>query len=417
MAPDIKKSNELTSLVELFAPDHVVNPYPAYARLRKKAPVWQPSEQLFVLTRHKDAASLLRDARFGHADSEQLSVIRSLQREAHGPRTDITEMPIRSFLGLNPPDHTRLRGLVAKAFTQSRVDSLAPRIEEVTGELLDAIVYNEPINLMEALAGPLPVIVISELLGIPVEDRESVVGWSHAMARGLDPAFLLTTGVRERQLQAREEFSEYLHQLIAERRRAPGEDLISALVGVYDRGEVLSEDELVATCILLLVAGHETTTNLIGNGVLALLNHPDQLNRLAQEPDLIDRAVEELLRYDSPVQLTARLALQDGDVSGLPIPQGSLVLVLVGAANRDPEAHPDPDRLDIGREPSRHLAFGQGIHFCLGAPLARLEAKIAFRALTQKVDDLHLAGEPTWKENTVLRGMLSLPVIFRSRVR
>jgi cytochrome P450 len=213
-------------------------------------------------------------------------------------------------------------------------------------------------------------------------------------------------------VRARGEFVTYFRGLIAERRETPGDDLLSALVHVYEQGDVLTEREVLATCVLLLIAGHETTVNLIGNGVLALLREPEQFARLRADPDLADRAVEELLRYDSPVQLTARVALQDADINGMPVPRGTFVLALIGSANRDPDAHPDPDRLDIGREPSRHLAFGQGIHFCLGAPLARLEGRIALRALVRRAPALRLTGEPSWKDNVVLRGMSDLPVAF-----
>ncbi|MGH9128848.1 MAG: cytochrome P450 [Acidimicrobiales bacterium] len=401
----------IVTLLEVFDPRNVSDPYPAYRRWRELRPVWQGDERLFVFSRHRDCAAVLRDSRFGHAEDDLLEPLGNLEQGGLDMSVDLDSMEARSFLFLNPPDHTRLRRLVSSAFTPKRVEALAPRIEQITSELLDAAqAAQSPIDLIDALASPLPVIVIGELLGIPLEDRPRLVEWSHAMARGLDPAFLLPPGVREEQTAARLEFSAYLSDLVAERRRKPGEDLLSALVGVRDSGDVLSEDELVATSILILIAGHETTTNLIGNGVLALLREPDQLARLREAPDLVGRAVEELLRYDSVVQLTARTALHDVEVAGATVPRGAFVLLLVGAANRDPEAHPDPDRLDIGREPTRHLAFGQGIHFCMGAPLARLEAQVALRAVTQRFGGLHLEGEPTWKETAVLRGLRTLPV-------
>jgi cytochrome P450 len=263
------------------------------------------------------------------------------------------------------------------------------------------------------VATPLPVAVISELLGIPAADRDQMLTWSHAVARALDPAFLLPPGADERSARARAEFVAYLRELVAYRRREPGEDLLSALVRVRDEGDALTENELLATCVLLLIAGHETTVNLIGNGTLALLRAPDQLARLRAEPDLVDRAVEEMLRYDSPIQLTARVALRDAEILKFTVPRGTRVLLLIGAANRDPAAFEDPERFDIGRAPTRHLAFGQGLHFCLGAPLARLEAQIAFRALARRAPRLGLAGEPDWKDTLLLRGPSRLPVFLR----
>ncbi|GDY31010.1 cytochrome P450 [Gandjariella thermophila] len=400
------------TLTDLFAPELRADPYPGYRRWRETVPILRPAEGLLVLTRHADCAAMLRDNRFGHGGPEQLPVPSPEYQVRDDALVDENGVPVRSFLRLDPPDHTRLRRLVAKAFTPRMVARLAPRIERITGELLDAALAAGTGDLISALAAPLPVIVISELLGVPLRDRERFTAWSHAMARGLDPDFLIPPQVRARQVEARAEFVGYFRALIAERRRDPGDDLLSALVGVCEQGDVLTESELLATCVLLLIAGHETTVNLIGNGVLALLRHPEQFTRLRAEPELAGRAVEELLRFDSPVQLTARVALQDADINGTPVPRGSFVLALIGSANRDPDAHPDPDRLDIGREPSRHLAFGQGIHFCLGAPLARLEGQIALRALARRAPALRLAGEPSWKDNIVLRGMARLPVAF-----
>jgi len=282
-------------------------------------------------------------------------------------------------------------------------------ISQTTAELIDAARGAGTVNLMDAIARPLPVAVISELFDVPVEDRDLIVAWSHDMARGLDPDFLIPEGVRERQFNARAEFRAYMLRLADKRRDNPGEDLLSGLVQVHDGGDVLSEAELLTTCILLLIAGHETTVNLIGNGTLALLRHPAQLARLRAEPELADRAVEEFLRYDPPVQFTARIALQDTKVGEVDAPTGSNAILLFGAANRDPEVCEEPDTLDIGREPSRHLAFGHGPHFCLGAPLARLEGRIIFQALA-RLDVLEAAGEPTYNDNIILRGMRELPV-------
>ncbi|WP_273940120.1 cytochrome P450 [Kutzneria chonburiensis] len=314
---------------------------------------------------------------------------------------------------MNPPDHTRLRGLVSKAFTRKVVERLTPMIEQTTAELVSAALaegnLGNTVNLMDAIARPLPVAVICELLDVPVEDRDLVVAWSHDMARGLDPDFLIPEGVRDRQFKAREAFRQYMQQLADKRRADPGEDLLSGLVQVQEAGDVLTEAELLTTCILLLIAGHETTVNLIGNGTLALLRNPGELARLRAEPALAERAVEEFLRYDPPVQFTARIALQDAKVGSFDAPAGSAAILLFGAANRDPEVCENPDTLDIGREPARHLAFGHGPHFCLGAPLARLEGRIVFEALA-RLDGLELAGEPTYNDNIILRGLKELPV-------
>jgi cytochrome P450 len=363
-----------------------------------------------VLSRHEDCAAVLRDPRFGRSAAGRLGA--GSPGPAGEPAAD--EPVVRSFLALNPPDHTRLRRLVSRAFTPARVRDLGPRIEAIATELIDAARASAgPVDLIAALASPLPVTVISELLGVPAADYDRLVAWSDALARGLDPGFLISAEDRERQQRARAEFGAYLSELIGQRRRSPGDDLVSALVGVVDDGDVLSEEELIATCILLLVAGHETTTSLMGSAVLGLLRHPGQLARLRAEPGLMTGAVEEFLRYDPPVQLTARVALTDASIGARPVPAGSIALMLIGAANRDPALCADPDDLDITRPPTHHVSFGQGIHFCLGAPLARLETQIVLRLLLQRPDDLGLAGEPTWKENTILRGLRGLPVAFR----
>jgi len=402
----------VAGLMTLFDPHRVADPYPTYAWLRENRPVWRPVERVYVLSRHEDCAAVLRDPRFGRREGGRLG-LRRLGQDAGMP----AEPPaVRSFLMLNPPDHTRLRRLVSRAFTPARVRDLGPRIEAIAAELIKtASASTGPVDLIEALASPLPVTVISELLGVPSADYDRLVAWSDALARGLDPAFLIPAEDRERQQAARAEFGAYLADLIAERRRSPGDDLVSALASVTDGGDVLSEEELIATCILLLVAGHETTTSLIGSAVLGLIQHPDQLARLRAEPELMAGAVEEFLRYDPPVQLTARVALTEAGIGALPAPAGAAALMLVGAANRDPSLCADPERLDITRPPTHHVSFGQGIHFCLGAPLARLETQIVLRLLLERPDELRLAGQPAWKENTVLRGLRYLPVAVHGR--
>jgi cytochrome P450 len=403
-------ANGAAGLTTLFDPHRVADPYPTYAWLRAARPVWQPVERVFVLSRHQDCAAVLRDPRFGRSE-EGLRA----RRAGSSGEVSADQPAVRSFLALNPPDHTRLRRLVSRAFTPARVRDLGPRIEAIAAELIDTAASGGSVDLIAALASPLPVTVISELLGVPAADYDRLVAWSDALARGLDPGFLISAEDRERQQLARAEFGAYLSDLIAERRRSPGDDLVSALAGVVDDGDVLSEEELIATGILLLVAGHETTTSLMGSAVLGLLQRPDQLARLRAEPELTTGAVEEFLRYDPPVQLTARVALTEASIGALPVKAGSAALLLIGAANRDPALCANPDDLDISRPPTHHLSFGQGIHFCLGAPLARLETEIVLRLLLRRPDDLRLVGEPAWKENAVLRGLRSLPVTFGQR--
>ncbi|WP_290057270.1 cytochrome P450 [Amycolatopsis solani] len=385
----------------LFAPERRPDPYPHYRRWRERRPVAELAAGMFAVSGLAEATQVLRDPAFGHPEPEYLD---PADRRPDQP-VDESGRVVRAFLSLNPPDHTRLRRLVAKAFTPRMVAQLTPRIEALTAESLERA--RGEFDLMTSLAKPLPVEVIAELLGVPLDDREQFAAWSHAMARALDPAFLQRPETVEPAVRARQSFVGYFRELAARRRREPGEDLLSALVAVSDAGDVLTEGELLVTLTLLLIAGHETTTNLIGNGVLALLHHPHGLRAAADAPD---RVVEEVLRYDSPVQLTARTALRDTALGAVPVPAGSQVVVVLGAANRDPAASPDPDEFDPARPAARHLAFGQGIHFCLGAPLARLEGRIVFRELARRLPDLRLAGSPEWNPTTTLRGLATLPV-------
>ncbi|UOX88629.1 cytochrome P450 [Amycolatopsis sp. FBCC-B4732] len=389
---------------EFFAPfgaDHRPDPYPGYGRWRSRWPVAALAPQMFAVSGIAEATQVLRDPAFGHPEPEYLDPADRLPDQP----VDESGRVVRAFLSLNPPDHTRLRRLVAKAFTPRMVEQLAPRIEALTASLLDGV--GSSFDLMTSLAKPLPVEVIAELLGVPLDDREQFAAWSHAMARALDPPFLQHPDTIEPAVKARQSFVGYFRELAARRRSEPGEDLLSALVAVSDAGDVLTEGELLVTLTLLLIAGHETTTNLIGNGVLALLNHQDGVRAAAAAPD---RVVEEVLRYDSPVQLTARTALRDTTLGDVPIPAASQVIIVLGAANRDPAASPDPDDFDPARPTARHLAFGQGIHFCLGAPLARLEGRIVFRELARRFPDLRPAGTPEWNPTTTLRGLATLPV-------
>lgn len=382
-------------------PGFRADPYPHYARLRAGGPAVRSPVGLLVFTGHEACSTILRDPKFGHGPDDQPNPFNS-----GGADNDDR---VRSFLQLDPPDHARLRGLVSKAFTARRIQKLRPRVEELVGGLMSEARERGSLDVIADLAYPLPVTVISELLGVPPEDHERFRGWSDALARGLDPDFLLPPEQLARQRAAREEFRAYFAELTERRRAEPAGDLLSDLVRLQDEGADISTAELLATCSLLLIAGHETTVNLIGNGTLALLRHPDQLAWLRAHPDEIGAAVEELLRYDPPVQLTGRTALEETEVCGQVVRAGEPVLIMLAAANRDPSVFADPDRLDLSRGTMRHLAFGLGIHFCMGAPLARLEGEVALGELTRHEIEL---ADPTleYKENLILRGLATLNV-------
>jgi pimeloyl-[acyl-carrier protein] synthase len=399
-----------TLLFNPFMPEMRGDPYPAYHLLRAADPVHRvPLEigpQVWMLSRHRDVSALLRDPRVS-SDRRKSDLYEAFLQSL--PEELRTEELVPSMLFLDPPDHTRLRGLVNQAFTGRVVEGLRPRIEEMVGSLLDGLAGAERMDLIEDLAYPLPVNVICELLGLASDmDRELLRRWSLDLIYTLDPLVPLEALARAQRAAA--EFRQYLRALIAERRSRPGPDLLSGLIVAEDEGGRLSEGELVSTCVLLLVAGHETTSGLIGNGTLALLRSSDQLRRWHDEPALSRPAVEELLRYDSPVQLTGRLLMNDMEVDGRTLPKGSEVVGLLGAANRDPEQFPDPDGLDLGRKENRHIAFGSGIHFCLGAALARVEGQVALGQLVRRFPDMELAGEPVWRDTITLRGLRSLPV-------
>jgi cytochrome P450 len=321
---------------------------------------------------------------------------------------DADESLSPSMLRTDPPDHTRLRGLVSKAFTPRTIETLRPRIEAIVSEQLDAVADAGHMDVIRELAYPLPVIVIAEMLGIPAVDREQFKRWSDEAVASFGVT-RISDFVRSR--NAFKELQAYFARVAEERRREPREDLLSALLAAEQEGEKLTLQEVFETCILLLVAGNETTTNLIGNGLLALLRHPEQLELLRKDPSLIAGAVEELLRYDSPVQATSRFVLEDVALNGNVVQAGQQVIALLGAANRDPEHFEDPDRLDVTRADNQHLSLSQGIHYCLGAPLARLESQVAFLALLERFPNLRLAIDtPQWGDNLILRGLKSLPV-------
>jgi pimeloyl-[acyl-carrier protein] synthase len=385
------------------SPAFRANPYPYYDMLRSAAPVlYWDVWGIWFLSRYDDCSALLRDSRLGHGE---------MGFEPPEEQRALFEMQGHWMLIKNPPDHTRLRGLVHKAFTPRIVEQMRGRIQAITDGLLDRVQAAGHADVIADLAYPLPVTVIAEMLSIPPEDHEQFHDWSDALAHSLD----LTDDpqVYNRASHAAVELTKYLREIVARRRRQPGDDLLSALIEAEEGGGRLTEDELYATVALLLLAGHETTINLIGNGVLALLRNPDQLRRIRENPALIRPAIEELLRYDGPVQMTSRVALENLEIRGQTIRAGQQVAFLLGAANHDPERFAAPQKLDVGREPNQHLAFANGIHYCLGAPLARLEGQIAISALLGRMPELALATEaPEYRDNFVLRGLRSLPVTF-----
>ena len=387
-------------------PEFLADPYPTYRRLRTEDPVHHSPLDFWVLTRYEDVVAVLRDPRF--IKEPLAAFVAARFGVAVPPGVGV------SMLDRDPPNHTRLRSLVSKAFTPRVVEGLRPRIQEIVDSLITRAEAAGSMDLIEELAYPLPVNVICEMLGVPVEDHERFKGWSLDIARGLDSILLPPESeVPRRSGAARHAMTDYFRGLVAERRASPRGDLLSALIAAEEAGDKLSEDELLATCILLLIAGHETTVNLIGNGTLALLRHPGELRRLRENPGLIASAVEELLRYDGPVQRTARIPSTDVTIGGRTIGKGEMVMPFIGAADRDPAQFPDPDRLDLARTDNRHIAFGWGIHFCLGAPLARVEGQIAIDALVRRLPKLELVtDEPEYRQSLTLRGLKTLPVRF-----
>lgn len=390
-----------------FLPEFHADPYPFYRRLQAKHRVF--AGRLLggtcFLPRYDDVVTVLGDARFS-VDRPQADVFQRLQ-PFRGLSAEFTRAITSTLLMTDPPAHTRMRRLVNKAFTPRVVEGLRARVQALVDELLEAVTARRQMELVHDLAYPLPVTVIAELLGIPVDDRARFKQWSDQLAVLLDP-LQATEGLAPTE-DAFNEIAAYMRPIFAERRRDPRDDLISALVGVEDQGQRLSEIELLALTMLILGAGHETTTNLIANAVLALLRNPGERGRLQDDPSLIGSAVEEFLRYDSPVQMTDRVATVDCEIAGQPIRRGTVVGLLLGAANRDPARFAEPDRLDIGRQDNHHVSFGHGAHFCIGAALARVEAQIVIATLLRRFPDCDGDRNPKqWKRSIVLRGPTTL---------
>ncbi|WP_239395395.1 cytochrome P450 [Frankia sp. CiP3] len=396
-------------LDELFEPANRADPYSRYQALRDAGPLHMSAFGLHLATRYTDCVTILQSADWGHdKEAEQLH-----------PTIPAAAFP-DTFLWMEPPDHTRLRGLVTKGFTARRVAELRPRITELVDSLFDAALDAGEFDLIEMMAYPLPLTVICEILGVPTGDHPLVQKWSQALARAFDPDFYLTTEALAARNEALPEFAAYFRALVDERRRSPGDDLISSLAAVEEQGDRLTADEVLGTCITLIIAGHETTVNLVGNGSLALLRNTDQLELLRGRPELIPRAVDELLRYDSPIHLNTRAAKRELVVGGRTFAPGEGVVALIACANRDPDAYVEPDRLDVtrffGERPvSRHLSFSLGHHYCLGAPLALLEMEIFLSALVRRVRFAELlSADPPYKPNILIRGLARLPVRFKA---
>ncbi|MEX2459022.1 MAG: cytochrome P450 [Actinomycetota bacterium] len=390
-------------------PGFVADPYPAYARLREGHPVlYNPDTDQWIVSRHADVNALLRDRRFGRtylhlATHEEMG--RPPEPDWLGPFWFVIR---NGMLDREPPDHSRLRRLVSAAFTPRTVERLRPRIRAIVDGLVDRVAGSGEFDLIRELAEPLPVTVIAEMLGIPEADRPHLRPWSADICRMYE---LHPTEEDGRvALAAATEFSEYLRGLIRERKGAPGEDLISELVHAVDAGDRLTEDEAIGTCVLLLNAGHEATVNVTGNGWWSLFRNPAELERLRADRSLVPTAVEELMRFDTPLQMFERWVLEDVEVLGERVPRGAELALLFGSANRDPTVFAEPDRLDVARHPNPHMAFGAGIHFCLGAPLARAELEISFGTILERLPNLELVREPEWKPAYIIRGLRELRV-------
>ncbi len=391
-------------------PAFIADPYPFYRRLRETAPVFKTPQGLWLITRHDDVAFALRDKRFGK------DFVGNLERR-YGDLARMNEPAIanlgRTMLVLDPPDHTRLRGLVTKAFTARRVADMRPRIKAQVDAQLDRVIDKGEMDVMRDLAHRLPVIVICDMLGIPEDHRAPFLAGSNVSGRILEPVPMS----REELDQANRNIqmaNVYFNQLCDLRRREPKDDLTTELVRAEEAGDKLSAEELQANIGLLFGAGHETTTNLIGNGLLALHRNPDQWERLKADPSLIPNAVEELLRYDSSVQITGRVTNTEVEIGGVTLGATENVIALLGAANHDPAQYPDPDKLDVGRSNVRPLSFGGGIHYCLGAQLARLEAELVFTALVERLPNIELPEKdtPAWRRSFTLRGLSKLPAVW-----
>ncbi len=412
MISDHSASTEPTpvqiAVLESVAPHMRHNPYDSYRILREAGAFVPGPHDTHLVTRHAQAQAIMGDPRWSHAEEPEL-----LHADSE------VELP-GSFLWMEPPEHTRLRGLVGKAFTARTVAGLRASAETLVADLLDRVLDQGEVELLDALAYPLPLRMVCDLLGVPREAHDHVRAMSAGIARGLDPDLLLAPEELAARTTAVHDFLEFFGDLVDQRRRVPRADLITGLVQAEEAGARMTRTELLGTLLILVVAGHETTVNLIGNGVLALIRDPEQFHRLRADPALCEPAVDEVLRYDAPVHLTTRTAHAEITVGDRTFAEGEAVIVLLASANRDPRAFPDADRFDVARyaggaRPERHLSFGLGLHYCLGAPLARLEMSVVLRALAARVESMTLLETPPYRPNVVVRGMSELRVRMEPR--
>lgn len=411
-------NNETTLLDPLaeITDQFLSNPYPTLAKMRAEAPVfWSDKGRYWVVTRYSESKEILSSLKYKSAvhNWQQMDAVVEQIPELK----EAIEFHKHWILNIDPPNHTRLKSLLGKAFTPDMVSQMRPRIQAIADELLDCVEGKNEMNAIADYAYPLPIIVIAEMLGVPASDRDKFKYWSHRIVQATSPQGVPEPGTDidtiRMDIKARLELVEYLKPLVDERRKNPRQDFISALVQAEEAESKLTQEELLANLVLLLVAGHETTTNLIGNGIYNLLKHPDQLELLKQKPDLIDSAVNEILRFEGPVQLVRRFAGEDIEINGMKIKAGEMIIVLVGAANRDPSEFDSPDKFDITRGVKKHLAFGHGIHHCAGAALAELEGQIALSTVFRRLPNLKLqANSLHWQLPFALRGITAIPVAF-----
>lgn len=407
-SPSGGKQKEILSLYHLLDPEVLANPYPLYHRLRSEDPVhWDPYLHAWVVTRYADVITVFQ--RFSANRTFTPEQLAALGLQSLAP---LAKVMVLQMLFLDPPAHARVRGLASKAFTARRVERLRLHIQEITNSLLDAVQDKGCMDMIKDLAYPLPAIVTAEMLGVPTSDWRQLTAWSADFAQVLGN-FQHNPDSAPKVIKSLEEMTAYFRAAIREQKRHPRDGLISAYLNAEIAGDRFNEEEVVANTIVTMVGGQETTTNLIGNGVLTLLRHQDQLERLKADMSLIPSAVEELLRYESPSQHTARLAPDDVLLGDKLIRKRQAVIAVMGAANRDPERFPEPDRLDLGRQDNRHVAFAWAGHFCFGAPLARIEGQTAFATVLRRMPNIKLEPGPIiWRENLGLRGLKALPVTF-----
>lgn len=402
------KASPTLSLYQLLDPEVLANPYPLYQRLRTEAPVyWDPYLHAWVVTRYADVITVLH-----HFSANRTPTPEQLAAIGLAELAPVAQVMVKQMLFMDAPDHTRLRGLASTAFTPARVEALRSHIRQILDDLLEPLLVAGRMDVIADLAAPLPAIVTAEMMGLPTADADQLKEWSADFAEVLGN-FQHNPDRTSRTLKCVEEMTNYFREAIQSQREQPRDGLINALLTAEIDGDRLTEEEIIANCIVTMVGGQETTTNLIGNGVLTLLRHPDELQRLRNDLTLIPSAVEELLRYESPSQHTARICPEDTELGGQKIRKGQAVIAVMAAGNRDPERFPDPDRLDLSRTDNRHLAFGWASHFCFGAPLARIEGQLVFEAIARRMTNIkHEPGPLVWRDNLGLRGLIALPITF-----